>query len=41
MSNSLKSVREILLCAYTEDIVDKTEFMPLYDTNKSREIYSY
>ena len=41
MSNSLKSVREILLYAYAEDIVDETEFMLLYDANKSREIYPY
>ena len=41
MSNSLKSVREILLYAYAEDIVDETEFMLLYDANKSRKIYPY
>ena len=41
MSNSLKSVWEILLYAYAEDIVDKTEFMLLCDANKSREIYPY
>ena len=41
MLNSLSSVREILLYAYAEDIVDKTEFMLRYDTNKLREIYAY
>ena len=41
MSNSLKSVWEILLYAYAEDIVDKTDFMLLYGANKSREIYLY
>ena len=34
MSNSLKSVWEILLYAYAEDIVDKTDFMLLYGANK-------
>ena len=38
MSSSLKSVRETLLYAYAEDIVDETEFMLLYDANKSTEI---
>ena len=41
MSNSLKSVSEILLYAYAEDIVDKADFMLLYHANKSREIYLY
>ena len=41
MSNSLKSVREILLYAYAEDIVGETEYMLLYDVNKSRKIYPY
>ena len=41
MSNSLKSVREILLYPYAEDIVDETEIMLLYDANKSRKIYPY
>ena len=41
MSNSLKSVREILLYAYAENIVGETEFMLLYDANKSKEIYPY
>ena len=41
MSSSLKSVRETLLYAYAEDIVGETEFMLLYDANKSTEIYPY
>ena len=41
MSNSLKSVRETLLYAYAEDIVDEIEFILLYDANKSRRIYPY
>ena len=31
----------MLLYAYVEDIVDETEFILLYDANKSREIYPY
>ena len=41
MLNILKPVREILLYAYAENIVDETEFMLLCDANKSREIYPY
>ena len=31
----------MLLYGYVEDIVDETEFILLYDANKSREIYPY
>ena len=37
----LEVVTEILLYAFAEDIVDETEYMLLYDANKSREIYAY
>ena len=40
-ANSLGSAREMLLIAYSEDLIDDIEFVLLYDLNLSRELYPY
>ena len=37
----LKAVREQILFAYAENIIDTDEFSLLYDTNQSKSIYPY
>ena len=40
-NRSLRAVREQLLVAYAEDIIDAEEFILLYDANQSKPIYPY
>ena len=41
MANSLQSVRETLVFAYFDDIIDEEEFAVLYEENVSREVFPY
>ena len=41
MANSLQSVRETLVFAYFDDIIDEEEFAGLYEENVSREVFPY
>ena len=41
MANTLKSVREALVFAYFDDIIDDEEFSVLYEENVSREVFPY
>ena len=38
---SLKSVRDLLVASYAQDLIDDVEFLLLYNENMSREIYPY
>ena len=40
-TRGLKDVREALLISYANNLIDEKEFILLYDTNMSREVYSY
>ena len=39
--NSLKTARDTMLIAYSEDILDDCEFALLYELNYSRDIYPH
>ena len=40
-NRSLRAVREQILFAYAENIIDADEFLLLYDANHSKLIYPY
>ena len=40
-NRNLRAVREQILFAYAENIIDADEFLLLYDANQSKPIYSY
>ena len=37
----LKSVREALIFAYFDDVIDEIEFLALYESNLSKEVFPY
>lgn len=37
----LKSVREALIFAYFDDVIDEIEFSALYESNLSKEVFPY